>query len=172
MTTEELNALIAQAEGGDVAAMNQLTHIYSEVDEYINIEQAAKWFLALIQKDCDPNSGVYEKTWYNKDLYEKVKNTILNSVLVNDMSSLSGSAASNSSLFGGAIFLPSSNANIYINQAEEAIRLYRIKKEEHLKDLKRRAAAGDIAAAAEIVFSDPELTKRYVEKIKKITEHR
>ena len=120
MTTEELNALIAQAEGGDIAAMNQLTRIYSESDGYINLEQAAKWFLALIQKDCDPNSDVYEKTGYNKDLYEKIKNTILHSVSVNEMASLSGSFSS-SSLFGGAIFLPSSNAKLYINQAEEAI---------------------------------------------------
>ena len=120
MTTEELNTIIAQAEGGDIAAMNQLTRIYSESDGYINLEQAAKWFLALIQKDCDPNSGVYEKTGYNKDLYEKIKNTILHSVSVNEMASLSGSFSS-SSLFGGAIFLPSSNAKLYINQAEEAI---------------------------------------------------
>ena len=85
MTTEELNALIAKAEAGDVTAMNELTHIYSEEDGYINSEQAAKWFLALIQKDCDPNSGVYEKTGYDKELYDKIKDNVLNSITEDDL---------------------------------------------------------------------------------------
>ena len=129
MTTEELNALIAQAEGGDVVAMNQLTRIYSESDGYINLEQAAKWFLALIQKDCDPNSDVYEKTGYNKDLYEKVKNAILSSTSENELLSLSGSSFGGS-LLGGSISFTSSNAKLYINQAEEAIKQNIINKEE------------------------------------------
>lgn len=165
MTTEELNALIAQAERGDISAMNQLTHIYGESDGYTNIEQAAKWFLALIQKDCDPNSDVYEKTGYNKDLYEKVKNAVLNSVSDSNMSLLSGT--SSSSLLGNSIYFTSSNTKSYINQAEETIRLYRIKKEAHLKVLKQRATAGDYGAALEIVFSDPEKAKALLQKLKK-----
>lgn len=158
------------AELGNIMSMNKLTYIYGELDGYINYTQAAKWFLALIQKDCDPNSGVYEKTGYNKDLYEKVKQTILNSASVNDMLSLSVSASSDSSLFGGVIFLPSSNAKIYINQAEETIRLYRIKKEAHLKVLKQKAAAGDYGAKLEIIFSDPEKTNALLQELKKIKE--
>ena len=139
MTTEELNALIAQAEGGDVVAMNQLTHIYGEEDGFINHEQAAKWFLTLIQKDCDPNSDVYEKTGYNKDLYEKVKNTILNSASESDMLSLPG-CPSGGSLLGGSISFTSSNAKTYIYQAEETIKqniLYK-KEEERIRNFIER----------------------------------
>lgn len=121
MTTEELNALIAQAESGDVGAMNRLTHIYGEEEGYINHVQAAKWFLELIKRDCDPNSGVYENTGYNRDLYEKVKNAVLNSATEGDMlSSLSGCPAGGS-LLGGSMFFTSSNATSYINQAEDEI---------------------------------------------------
>ena len=111
----------AADECGDIWSMNKLTYIYGELEGYTNNEQAAKWFLALIQKDCDPNSGVYEKTGYNKDLYEKVKNAILNSASENDMSSLLGSA-SGGSLLGGSISFTSSNAKSYINQAEAAVK--------------------------------------------------
>ena len=129
MTTEELNALIAQAEGGDVPAMNQLTHIYGEEEGFINHEQAAKWFLELIKRDCNLNSGVYENTGYNKGLYEKIKNTILHSVSVNELASLSGSSFGGS-LLGGSMSFTSSNAKLYINQAEEAIKQNIINKEE------------------------------------------
>ena len=111
----------AADECGDIWSMNKLTYIYGELEGYTNNEQAAKWFLALIQKDCDPNSGVYEKTGYNKDLYEKVKNAILNSASENDMSSLLGSS-SGGSLLGGSISFTSSNAKSYINQAEAAVK--------------------------------------------------
>lgn len=104
------------ANQGDVWSMNKLTYIYGELDGYINQEQAAKWFLALIQKDCDPNSGVYEQTGYNKDLYEKIKNAILNSASGNEMSSFSGSS-SGGSLLGKSIYFTSSNATSYIYQA-------------------------------------------------------
>ena len=144
MTTEELNALIAQAERGDISAMNQLTHIYGEIGGYIDREQAAKWFLTLIQKDCDPNSGVYEKTGYNKDLYEKIKNAILNSASENDMSSLFGSS-SGGSLLSGSISFTSSNAKSYINQAEEAIKQNIIYK----KGEARRIAAEEARRRAE-----------------------
>ena len=110
----------AADECGDIWSMNKLTYIYGELEGYINNEQAAKWLLTLIQNDCDPNSGVYENTGYNKDLYEKIKNAILNSASENDMSSLSGSS-SGGSLFGGAISIASSNAKSYINQAEELL---------------------------------------------------
>ena len=39
MTTEELNALIAQAESGDVSAMNQLGQIYGG-NEFKDFEKA------------------------------------------------------------------------------------------------------------------------------------
>ena len=121
MTIEESNALIAQAEGGDVSAMNQLTHIYGEEEGFINHEQAAKWFLELIKRDCNPNSGVYENTGYNKGLYEKIKIAVLNSATEGDMlSSLSGCPAGGS-LLGGAMYFTTSNAKSYINQAEDAI---------------------------------------------------
>ena len=205
MTTEELNALIAKAESGDVAAMNQLGHIYGQdeykdlskafywinksaetgdmlgmsnlggwcymygngvekniplaiewlekaanmnnvwsmnrlttlygtFDGYINSEQAAKWFLELIKRECDPYSGVYEKTGYNKDLYEKVKNAVLNSTTEEEMmSSMSG--GNSGSLFSGAISFTTSNAKSYINQAEAVIR-HNI---EYKEELRRKA---------------------------------
>lgn len=111
----------AADEFGNVWSMNRLTDIYGTFDGFINYEQAAKWFLELIKKDCDPNSGVYEKTGYNKDLYEEVKNAILNSSSENDiLSSLSGST-SGGSLLGGSISVVSSNAKSYISQAEELL---------------------------------------------------
>ena len=106
----------AAEELGSVNAMNTLTHIYGEEEGFINHEQAAKWFLELIKRDCDPNSGVYENTGYNKDLYEKIKNAILNSATEDDMlSSLSGGPAGGS-LLGGALSFTTSNAKNYINQ--------------------------------------------------------
>lgn len=124
------------AEQNDIWSMNRLTEIYGEEEGFINHEQAAKWFLELIKRDCEterPQTGgmmapppppgmsrVYENTGYNKDLYEKIKNAILNSASENDMSSLSGSS-SGGSLFGGAISIASSNAKSYINQAEELL---------------------------------------------------
>jgi len=110
----------AADECGDIWSMNKLTYIYGELEGYTNNEQAAKWFLELIKRDCDPNSGVYEKTGYNKDLYEKVKNAILNSASEGDMSSLSGSS-SGGSLLGGSISIVSTNAKSYISQAEEVL---------------------------------------------------
>ena len=110
----------AADECGDIWSMNKLTYIYGELEGYINNEQAAKWFLTLIQKDCDPNSGVYENTGYNKDLYEKIKNAILNSTSESELSSLSG-GTSGGSLFGGSISIASSNAKSYISQAEELL---------------------------------------------------
>ena len=83
MTTDELNALIAQAEGGDITAMKRLTQIYCEVPGFIDYEKAAKWFYALIQKDSDLNSKTYEKTGYNKLLYGKLKDIVLNAISEN-----------------------------------------------------------------------------------------
>ena len=137
MTTEELNALIVQAESGDVSAMNQLTHIYGEEDGFINYEQAARWFFELIKRDCEaerPQTGgmmapppppgmsrVYENTGYNKGLYEKIKNAILNSKTEEEiMASLTGDS-SGGSLLGGACSITTSDAKNYINLSEEAI---------------------------------------------------
>ena len=182
MTIEELNALIAQAEGGDVSAMNQLTHIYGEEEGFINHEQAAKWFLELIKRDCEAErqqtggmmvpdgkggmmvphisvstggmmapppppgmSRVYENTGYNKDLYEKIKNAILNSKTEEEMmSSLSGNS-SGGSLLGGALSFTTSNAKSYINQAEEAIR-HNI---EYNEEQRRKAAEEEARKRAE-----------------------
>ena len=120
MTTEELNAIIAKAEGGDITAMNRLTQIYCEVPDFIDHEQAAKWFLELIKRDCDSNSGVYENTGYNKELYAKIKTVILNSTTEEEMmSAMSGD--NGGSLLGGAISFTTSSAKSYINQAEKAI---------------------------------------------------
>ena len=67
------------AEKGSVWSMNRLTHIFGNVEGYTNYEQAAKWFLELIKRDCNPSSGWSDENGgYNKDLYEKIKNTILN----------------------------------------------------------------------------------------------
>ena len=78
----------AAEELGSVNAMNTLTHIYGEEEGFINHEQAAKWFLELIKRDCDPNSGVYENTGYNKDLYEKIKDNVQYSMTEEDASNL------------------------------------------------------------------------------------
>ena len=130
MTTEELNTIIAKAEGGDVAAMNTLTHIYGEVEGFINYEEAARWFLALILKDCDPNSGVYEKTGYNKVLYEKTKNAILNSATEGDiLSQLSGDSYGGS-LLGSSMTFTTFTAKSYIEQIELAIKQNIVYKEE------------------------------------------
>lgn len=135
MTTEELNVIIAKAEAGDVAAMNRLTHIYGEVDGFINHEQSAKWFLELIKRDCDSNSGVYENTGYNKELYAKIKSIILNSTTEEEMmSAMSGD--NGGSLLGGAISFTTSIAKSYINQAEATIQRNIENKEEQ----RRRAA--------------------------------
>lgn len=129
----------------NVWSMNRLTDIYGTFDGFINHEQAAKWFLTLIQKDCDPNSGVYENTGYNKGLYEKIKNAVLNSATEGDMlSSLSGCPAG-SSLLGGAMYFTTSNAKSYINQAEEAIQRNIAYKEEQ----RRKAAEEEARKRAE-----------------------
>lgn len=124
MTTEELNALIAQAEGEDITAMNRLTQIYCEVPDFIDYEQAAKWFLALIQKDSDLNSKTYEKTGYNKLLYGKLKDIVLNDISENEASSfmnIANQAATEGSLFGRQVVSASPNAKSYIKKAEECI---------------------------------------------------
>ena len=54
-----------------------------------------------------------------------------------------------------------------MHQIEQRIDKENREKEEHLKDLKRRAAAGDFKAACEIVFSDPEKAKALLQKLKK-----
>ena len=123
----------AAEEGNNIWSMNKLTYIFGELDGYINQEQAAKWFLELIKRDCDPNSGVYEKTGYNKDLYEKIKNAVQNSTTEEEMMS-SLSSGDGGSLLGGAMSFTTSNAKTYINQAEAAIqRNIEYKEELHRK---------------------------------------
>ncbi len=164
MTTEELNALIAQAESGDVPAMNQLTHIYGEEEGFINHEQAAKWFFELINRDCNLNSGVYENTGYNKGLYGKIKNAVLNSVTEGDMlSSLSGCPAGGS-LLGGAMHFTTSNAKSYINQAEEAIQ-HNI---EYKEEQRRIAAEEEVRKRAE----EERLRREAEERAKREREER
>ena len=110
----------AAEEGNNIWSMNRLTEIYGELDGHVNYEQAAKWFLELIKRDCDPNSGVYENSGYNKDLYAKIKNAVLNSKTEEEMmSSMSGGMGG--SLLGGMMSFTTSNAKSYINQAEETI---------------------------------------------------
>lgn len=125
----------AAEEGNNIWSMNKLTYIFGELDGYINQEQAAKWFLELIKRDCDPNSGVYENTGYNKDLYEKIKNAVLNSTTEEEMmSSMSGGIGG--SLLGGAMSFTTSNAKTYISQAEAAIQRnieYKAKQEERAR---------------------------------------
>ena len=164
MTTEELNALIAQAEGGDVAAMNQLTHIYGVEEGFINHEQAAKWFLELINRDCDSNSGVYENTGYNKGLYEKIKNSILNSKTEEEiMASLTGDS-SGGSLFGGAFSITTSDAKNYINQAEDAI----LRSIEFKEEQRRKAAEEEARKRAE----EERLRREAEERAKREREER
>jgi hypothetical protein len=143
MTTEELNALIAQAEGGDVAAMNQLTHIYGEEDGFINYEQAARWFFELIKRDCDPDSGVYENTGFNKDLYGKLKDIVLNAITEIEAPSfmnMNGQAATNSSLFRHFIITDSPQAKIYIKQSEEKLHQKALRKIQLEKQLEKLEA--------------------------------
>lgn len=141
MTTEELNALIAQAEGEDITAMNRLTQIYCEVPDFIDYEQAAKWFLALIQKDSDLNSKTYEKTGYNKLLYGKLKDIVLNDISENEASSfmnIANQAATEGSLFGRQVVSASPNAKSYIKKAEEELHQKKIKEALRIKQLEKQ----------------------------------
>ena len=143
----------AAEEGNHIWSMNKLTYIYGELDGYINQELAAKWFLELIKRDCDPNSGVYENTGYNKERYEIIKNVVLNSTTEDEMmSSMSG--GNGGSLLGGAMSFTTSNAKSYINQAEEAIqRNIKYKEEQRRKaaeeEARRRAEEEAIRKAEE-----------------------
>lgn len=148
------------AEQNDIWSMNRLTEIYGEEEGFINHEQAAKWFLELIKRDCEterPQTGgmmapppppgmsrVYENTGYNKDLYEKVKNAVLNSATEEEMmSSMSG--GSGGSLLGGAMSFTTYNAKSYINQAEEAIQ----RNIEYKEEQRRKAAEEEARKRAE-----------------------
>lgn len=137
--SEEFKTIIAKAEAGDVAAMNQLTHIYGEVDGCINHEQAAKWFLELIKRDCNPKSDVYEKTGYDSTLYMQVKNAILNSNTEEDMTSAMSNGNSGS-LLGGAMFFTTSRAKTYIDQSDKTIEQHVIYKEEQRRNAAEEAA--------------------------------
>ena len=66
-------------------------------------------------------SRVYENTGYNKDLYEKIKNAILNSKTEEEMMSSLYRGSSGGSLLGGAMSFTTSNAKTYIDQADKAI---------------------------------------------------
>ena len=109
---------------GNIYSMKELTQIYGELDGYINYEQAAKWFLELIKRDCDSNSGVYDNTGYNKDLYAKIKNAVLNSNTGEEMIEMisSMSEGNGGSLFGRAMSFTTTNAKSYINKTEEILK--------------------------------------------------
>lgn len=122
----------AAEEYGNIFSMKNLTHIYGEEEGFINHEQAAKWFLELIKRDCDPNSGVYENTGYKKELYAKIKTAVLNSTTEEEMmASMSG--VNGGSLLGSAMSFTTSNAKKYINQAEAVIQRNITYKEEQLR---------------------------------------
>ena len=141
MTNEELNAIIAKAESGDITAMNRLTQIYCEVPGFIDYEQASKWFLALIQKDSDLNSSTYEKTGYNKLLYGRLKDIVLNGISENEASSfmnIDNQAATDGSLFGRTVVSASLQAKKYIKQAEEELHQKKIKEALRIKQLEKQ----------------------------------
>ena len=129
MTTEELNALIAQAEGGDVSAMNQLTHIYAKRGENT---AALKWFRILLREENDPKSKFYHNTKYDKALCEKIVGTIENTISDIKMDNIRTESASGMSLF--------SNAVVFVSkQAQSDIRIIRkIWDEADKKDRKER----------------------------------
>ena len=161
MTTEEFNAIIAKAEAGNVPALNVLTHIYGELEGYVNYELAAKYFLALIQKDTNPYSSVFEKTGYNKDLYEKVKNAILNSTTEEEMVSSLSAGGNGNSLLGGTFPITTSNANSYINQAEEILKCKQAASEETKRKEEEEKAQKAEAEKANLI---KKIEKDYSEK--------
>ena len=61
------------AKQDNVWSMNKLTYIYGEVEGYIDLEKAMKWFDVLIQKNNGTQSDVNQTTLYDTVLYEKVK---------------------------------------------------------------------------------------------------
>jgi len=159
--SEEFKTIIAKAEVGNVPAMNVLTHIYGELEGYVNYELAAKYFLALIQKDTNPYSGVFEKTGYNKDLYEKVKNAVLNSTTEEEMVSSLSAGGNGNSLLGGACPITTSNAKSFISQAEEILKCKQAASEET-----KRKEEEDRAQKAEVEKANltKKIEKNYSEK--------
>lgn len=179
MTTEELNALIVQAENGDISAMNKLSIIYGE-PKYLNYSQAIRWYRVLLQKDNDPKSGVFHATHYNKTLCEKMVKALDNAVSESDLNVLIRKCLNltneRTCLFEHPLVFVTDEVKNDIReiqrilgdiQEQKRIDKENREKEEHLKDLKRRAAAGNFKAACEIVFSDPEKAKALLQKLKK-----
>ena len=179
MTTEELNALIVQAENGDISAMNKLSIIYGE-PKYLNYSQAIRWYRVLLQKDNDPKSGVFHATHYNKTLCEKMVKALDNAVSESDLNVLIRKCLNltneRTCLFEHPLVFVTDEVKNDIReiqrilgdiQEQKRIDKENREKEEHLKDLKRRAAAGDFKAECEIVFSDPEKAKALLQKLKK-----
>lgn len=152
----------AANEGNNIWSMNKLTYIYGELDGCINQELAAKWFLELIKRDSDPNSGVYGNTGYNKELYAKIKSAVLNSTTEEDMmSAMSGS--NGGSLLGGAMSFTTSNAKSYINQAEEAIQrniAYKAEQSQRAEEEDARRKAEEERARQEALRNEQEKQER------------
>lgn len=132
MTTEELNALIMQAEGGDVSAMNQLTHIYGRKKEYV---AALKWYRILIQIDNNPQLREYHNTNYNRLVCEKIIGVLEKAISISDAENLlnkEGESISNKGIFPNEVFFVSA-------QAKNDIRIIRkIWDEADKKDRKER----------------------------------
>ena len=180
MTTNDLNTLIAQAKNGDISAMNKLSIVYGE-PKYLNYSQAIKWYRILLQKDNDPQSGVFHATHYNKTLCEKMVSALENAISESDLYALLRRCVNltnaKESLFERPLVFVTDEVKNDIReiqriwrdiQEQKRIEKENREKEEHLKDLKRRAAAGDFKASCEIVFSDPEMTKALLQKLKQI----
>lgn len=168
MTTDDLNTIIVQAENGDISAMNKLSIVYGE-PKYLNYSQAIKWYRILLQKDNDPQSGVFHATHYNKTLCENDLYALLRRCV--------NLTNAKESLFERPLVFVTDEVKNDIReiqriwrdiQEQKRIEKENREKEEHLKDLKRRAAAGDFKASCEIVFSDPEMTKALLQKLKQI----
>lgn len=108
----------AAEECNNIWSMNRLTEIYGELEGYINNSQAIKWFRILVQKDNDPQSGVYHNTQYKRDLCEKIVGILEKSISESDAEILlNNESASNigTSLFAGS-------AVFGTNQVQEDVR--------------------------------------------------
>ncbi len=108
----------AAEECNNIWSMNRLTEIYGELEGSINYSQAIKWFRILVQKDNDPQSGVYHNTQYKRDLCEKIVGILEKSISESDAEILlNNESASNigTSLFAGS-------AVFGTNQVQEDVR--------------------------------------------------
>lgn len=134
MKTDGLNALIAQAESGDIAAMNQLTHIYAKRGENT---AALKWFRILLREENDPKSKFYHNTKYDKALCEKIVGTIENAISDIKVDNIQEESASGTSLFSNAVVFISKQAQSDIHIIREIWAEAEKKAEELNAEIKR-----------------------------------